>query len=366
MDCSNHPDFLFVSAIICRCFYNKPMLVSSASPFVSVVIPTYNRKDSLKITLDALAAQTYPSDNFEAIVVSDGSTDGTNEFLEKYAATAPYKVSPVVQKNSGPSRARNYGVELATGVVIVFIDDDVEPAPSFLASHAEHHTADEKIVVIGPMSADPKRSNAEPAWIAWEHAMLEKQYSNWRSGEWEGAGPNHFYSGNASVRREHIVAVGGFDESFKRQEDVELAVRMRNECGVHFIFDAEAIGIHRPHRTFKSWLNVATAYGALDVFRTQSKTGLSVAAVQYFQRNRLTKWLSRITLSCPSLASPLRTFLLGVVKISYKLGVNKVSIALLSVIYNLRYLESAQEAIGRTEMLRLIAATSKIRQTTSK
>ena len=95
------------------------------------------------------------------------------------------------------------------------------------------------------MLPDPAFAGREPAWIAWEHAMLEKQYTAWRTGEWQGCGPHHFYSGNASLRREHLIAVGGFDEQFPRQEDVELAVRLERQRGVQFVYDAAGAG-HPP------------------------------------------------------------------------------------------------------------------------
>src|SRR5690242_8167475 len=98
-----------------------------ASPFVSVVIPTYNRCESLKRTLEGLARQDYPTIDFEVIVVSDGSTDKTEEVLKTYAVAAPFRLRFFTQANSGPSVARNRGVQESTGEVIVFLDDDVEP-----------------------------------------------------------------------------------------------------------------------------------------------------------------------------------------------------------------------------------------------
>ena len=200
--------------------------MSENIPNLSVVIPTFNRKDSLRKTLEGLEGQTYPAAQFEAVVVSDGSTDGTDAHLISYAKTAPYPIRVISQPNGGPARARNNGIQDARGEVIVFLDDDVEPSAEFLAVHAAHHERQPDAVVIAPMLPDPALLWREPAWIAWEHAMLEKQYAAWRSGAWAGCGPNNFYSGNASVRRAHLLTVGGFDEQFPRQEDVELAVRL--------------------------------------------------------------------------------------------------------------------------------------------
>ena len=143
---------------------------------LSVVIPTFNRKDSLRRTLDGLARQTYPVGDFEAVVVSDGSTDGTDAMLAAYAAQSPYSLRVVTQSNSGPAAARNRGIREARHEIVVFLDDDVEPVPGFLSRHAAHHAQDETVVVLGPMSPDPNHAAKEPVWIAWEHAKLQQTY----------------------------------------------------------------------------------------------------------------------------------------------------------------------------------------------
>jgi glycosyltransferase involved in cell wall biosynthesis len=318
-----------------------------SSLVLSVVIPTYNRRDSLQKTLDGLARQIYPSAAFEAVVVSDGSTDGTDVFLAEYARTAPFALRPIVQPNGGPARARNHGVEEAHGKVIVFLDDDVEPSPEFLAVHAAHHTTQDKEVVIAPMLPDPALQWQEPCWIAWEHAMLEKQYGAWRTGEWKGCGPNNFYSGNASLLRSHLLAVGGFDEHFPRQEDVELAFRLQRQCGVHFVFDGAARGIHRPHRRFSSWLAVPYAYGQLDVVRAQREDiDWQIIWNAYHARNAVTRLLASLTLTLPALSVPLRFLLLAAARTAYRLHRAGPAFAALSVVYNLRYLEGIRQELG--------------------
>ena len=94
------------------------------APMVSVVIPTYNRKDMLKECLESLFNQTYPKERYEIIVVNDGSTDGTEEVLNEYAKKAPCAFKWFTQQNKGPCVARNLGVKNARGEIICFIDDD--------------------------------------------------------------------------------------------------------------------------------------------------------------------------------------------------------------------------------------------------
>ena len=334
-----------------------PPLLGAGGAFLSVVIPTFNRKDSLKKTLDGLTHQTYPAAQFEAVVVSDGSTDGTDEMLTAYAKTVPYTLRVVSQPNGGPARARNNGIENAHGEVVVFLDDDVEPAPEFLSVHAAHHAGQESTVVIAPMLPDPALLWREPCWIAWEHAMLEKQYAAWRTGEWDGCGPHHFYSGNASVKRVHLITVGGFDEQFPRQEDVELAVRLEKERGVHFVYAPEAVGIHRPQRRWESWLAVPLAYGRLDVVRARrGDAAWDTVRYGYHARNGATRLLARMVLAVPAFGQPVRSLLLPAARLMYRLRRAGPAFAALSVIYNLRYLEGAQSELGQGEMRRVLFA----------
>lgn len=324
--------------------------MSSLQPTVSVVVPTFNRCESLRVTLKGLAGQRGTPD-FEAIVVSDGSTDGTAGMVRGFAA--PFPVRFIEQENAGPARARNRGVAEARGEIIVFLDDDVEPCAEYVGRHAAHHAA-RSLAVVGPMLPDPLRRTEEPVWIAWEHAMLEKQYAAWRTGQWAGVGAHHFYSGNASVRREHLQSVGGFNETFGRQEDVELAVRLERECGMDFLFDAGARGTHRPTRTFESWLKVPFAYGRLDVERARTDGGRTWERVRhgYHARNKATRKLADLCLAKPHLSRLLRGNLLRLAKALYAAKRNAPALAALSAIYNTHYLEGAAFALGSPEALR--------------
>ena len=324
---------------------------------VSVILPTFNRRDSLRVTLDGLAQQDLAA-IWEAVIVSDGSTDGTAEMVREYQKTAPFSLRFIEQTNAGPARARNRGIQEASGEIIVFIDDDVEPFPTFLSRHFAHHETATDQAVIGPMLPDPKRRSAEPVWIAWEHAMLEKQYRAWRTGEWKGVGAHHFYSGNASLRREHLEAVGGFNETFGRQEDVELAVRLETERGIQFCYDADAIGIHRPLRSFAGWLKVPFAYGSLDVTRAKNDGGRTWERVQhgYHSRNRATRLIADICLAFPTLSLPLRTALLGAAQSLYTIHQDSAALAALSVLYNVHYLEGAASVLGSSSALYQILA----------
>ena len=333
--------------------------------FLSVVIPTYNRCESLKVTLEALKAQDTVPGGFEVVVVSDGSTDGTDALLVGWtAATLPFRLRPFRQENGGPARARNRGIQEAEGEVIVFLDDDVEPLPGCLRAHALRHQGNPKLVLIGPMSPDPRRTASEPVWIAWEHAMLQKQYDSWKNGTWaeHECGPHNFYTGNASVRREHLQAVGGFDEGFTRQEDVELATRMERECGVCFRFDPTLMALHRPLRTFASWLRVPSAYGKLDVIRARrGDASWEVIRQSYTSRQRATKLLAKLVLPHKGVGTFLRGLLRLAAQMTYAVpltAARRVGLGALSALYNIHYLEGARDELGSWDALRQVFCAS--------
>jgi len=245
--------------------------VQAPRTYFSVVVPTYNRLGRLRHLITALEQQAYPSDAYEVIVISDGSTDGTDAYLEAFRSTMRLRWFP--QANRGPAAARNAGIQKADGEFIVFIDDDVVPEPQLLGEHARsHHEAGQDVVVLGPLLT-PEGFEMAP-WVRWEQEMLMKGYRALLRGDWP-ASARQFYTGNASLRRTHILAAGGFDEGLRRAEDVELAYRLANN-GLDFVFNIQAAGMHFAERSFRAWLDAAYTYGRNDVI---------------FARDRNQKWL---------------------------------------------------------------------------
>jgi len=325
----------------------------------TVVVPTFNRRASLELTLDGLARQTVAPNTFEVVVVSDGSTDDTDAWLASVMDRYPFQLRPIRQDNAGPARARNRGTAEARGDLVVFVDDDVEPQPGLIAAHLARHEGDARLAVIGPQSPDPERRAVEPPWIAWEHGQMVRQYDNFASGAWPKAGPQNFYTGNASVRRDVLLASGGFDETFGRQEDIELAYRMQRDLGVHFVFAADAAALHRPNRTFESWARTPYAYGSLDVTRARDgNASWRYVWGNYHWRSALTRAVARWTLPNSLLGETVRHSLLGLARLAWRTPLvgRPIALSILSAIYNVRYLEGARDAIGGWAQLRDLLA----------
>jgi glycosyltransferase involved in cell wall biosynthesis len=309
---------------------------------LSVVIPTYNRVDRLRRVLDALAHQTYPTERFEVVVVSDGSTDGTNQYL----AERPLEnLVSDVQDNAGPAAARNRGIELAQGRLILFIDDDVVAAPDLVQRHVDQHAGHVgDLVVIGPMLT-PSDFSMSP-WVAWEQAMLVKQYTAMEEGEFE-ATFRQFYTGNASVPLARLREVGGFDTTYRRAEDVELAHRLY-EAGLDFTFDPKAVGFHYAERSFTAWITIAADYGANDVLfaRQGHRFTLNVIPDEFAKRPAPLRWLVRACVALPWLERPVRRALRTAAMATTRLGLAKPTQLLLRVLYCVAYHRGVADELG--------------------
>jgi glycosyltransferase involved in cell wall biosynthesis len=266
--------------------------VQAPSPYFSVIIPTYNRIHRLRHVITAFEQQAYPLDAYEIIIVSDGSTDGTNAFLQSLRSKMRLRWFP--QTNRGPAAARNSGIEKAEGEFIVFVDDDVVPEPQLLSEHARsHNEAGRDVVVLGPLLT-PDGFEMTP-WVRWEQEMLMKQYSALLRGDWP-ATARQFYTGNASLRRSHVLAVGGFDEGFRRAEDVELAYRLADR-GLDFVFNMQAAGMHFAERSFRAWLDAANTYGRNDVIFARDRNQawlLPKIRQEFWERHYLIRCLVRM------------------------------------------------------------------------
>ena len=305
---------------------------------LSVVIPTYNRRAQLHRVLVALAAQT--ATRFEVIVIADGSTDGTAEYLN--SRQVPLGIKVVLQSNAGPAAARNKGVLCARGEIVLFLDDDVVPAHDLVARHiAAQESALHESVVIGPM-LDPTGFKMSP-WVAWEQHQLQKQYVALISHDYEPTF-RQFYTGNASVPRDALIRAGLFDTGLRRAEDVELAFRL-HQLGLGFTFEPEAKGYHYAVRSFDSWLNNAREYGLNDIgFLKLGQQWLNGALKgEFASRRPLVRVLAVHVSTRPRIRS-VATRLLS--RLAMKFVVQPVQRQVLSVLFSVSYYGGIYDALG--------------------
>jgi GT2 family glycosyltransferase len=206
--------------------------------------------------------------------------------------------------NQGPAKGRNSALAQAQGDIVLFLDDDVVPLPGLIDRHVAIHGDESNAVVIGPMLPPP--DGRLPAWLRWEAATLQKQYDAITRGDYEPT-PRQFYTANASVRRVHALAVGGFDETFKRAEDIEFAYRLADRR-LHFRFLPEAAVIHDPTRSWEGWLQVAYQYGrhAVVFERDRGRNQLELAYAEWYDRHPLNRLAARACVGHPARSKAFR------------------------------------------------------------
>lgn len=209
-------------------------------PRVSVVVCSYNGASTIRDTLEGLRNLDYP--NYEVIVVNDGSTDSTPHIVSEYPS-----VKLVSTENRGLSNARNTGIQLATGELVVFIDDDAYPDNLWLKYLAMFFLEEEDWVGAGGPNLPPPKDSWRD--VAMAHAP---------------GGPNpvlisdriaeHIPGCNMMFRKDALLAVSGFDPVFRAAgDDVDLCWRLRERGGVIGFSPTALVWHHRRNSIRKYW-----------------------------------------------------------------------------------------------------------------
>ena len=324
-----------------------PLHGATVDPLVTVVVPTYNRRESLLRMLQSLSEQTYSPDGFEVVVVDDGSSDGTAERLRELRP--PFGLRVLSQQNQGPAVARNRGVAEARGRLIVFLDDDIVARPNLLAEHVAAHEGEADPVVIGTMM--PPHDWPRPVWVRWEEEHIVQQYRAMMAGEY-ACTARQFFSGNVSLSRARFQEAGGFDPAYKRAEDLEFAYRMR-DLGASFVFNPRAEALHYAWRSFDAWRRIPYQYGRYEVImgRDKGHESLRLATTEFRERHPLIRALVRVCVDRPARLGPAMLGLRGIAIGADRLGVQKVATLALSGIFNLQYWQGFADEVGGADRI---------------
>jgi len=182
-------------------------------PYISVIIPTYNRPTNLARCLDSLAVQTTDPDVFEVIVVNDGGVDVTDVIC---TYTSFDTIRMINQSNAGPAAARNHGASMARGRFLAFLDDDCTPMPDWVSSIRSSAMAG---TLIGGKVLNQLEDNlyAEAC-----QSLIDFLYLHLA-----GSSELFFTSNNMVLASEDFQRIGGFNTGFRTSagEDRELCIR---------------------------------------------------------------------------------------------------------------------------------------------
>jgi glycosyltransferase involved in cell wall biosynthesis len=234
----------------------------------SVIVPTYNRAGLLAYTLNSLAHQSLPRDQFEVLVADDGSSDGTRELVAGYRNCL--NVRYFFQEDQGYrcAEARNLGVANAQADICVFVDSGVLLHSGALEAHlSSHRDSEVPLAVIGYVycfnennedgaliekAIDPDNPDATIAELA-EHGgwpdIREEFYAKYGDEFWQLPAPWLLYwCCNTSARTQQLRDIGMFDTAYRSwgAEDVDLSYRL-HRAGARFVLNREASSIHHPH-----------------------------------------------------------------------------------------------------------------------
>jgi GT2 family glycosyltransferase len=220
--------------------------VTHAAESISVIVCTRNGNSRIAACLASLHKQTAPP--HEIIVVDDGSSDGTGDFVEKhFPGVVLIRLEP-----SGLSAARNAGAEAATGDIVAFTDDDCEADPAWLEGLARAF-AKGWDAAGGPNLPPPARNEPEAVVAAApgapSHVMLDDQEAE------------HLPGCNIAVRRKAYFDIGGFDPVFRTAgDDVDFCWRLR-EKGYRLGFAPTAFVWHHRRPSLRGYLRQQIGYG---------------------------------------------------------------------------------------------------------
>ena len=220
---------------------------------ISVVVCTYNQAPSLRLTLEALAAQVTPPDlAWEVVVVDNNSSDATARVVDAFVATARIRVRYLFVGRQGLSHARNTGLAHATGAVVAFTDDDVGPAPEWLASISIAMRESGADIVGGRIL--PAWDSPPPPWLrgrAFVPGHLAIMEHEAPAVLRAATGMPAIWGANMAFRRDVFDRVGRFDPRFGlvgtrlyRGEEVDLVARAL-AVGCRAVYDPRLVVWHR-------------------------------------------------------------------------------------------------------------------------
>lgn len=220
-------------------------------PLFSIIVPTYNRPKQLVICLQSLTRLDYPRDQFEVIVIDDGSDTSLQPVVDCFSNHLD--ITLLNQIHTGPATARNAGAERAKGEFLAFTDDDCTPAPDWLQKLAENFN-EIPVRAIGGRILNALSKNI---YSTTSQIIVDVAYVHYNA----NPNPTRFFaSNNLTVPAGPFHAIGGFDTTFKTAEDREFCDRwQRNDLQITYV--SEALVYHSNILNFRSFWRQHFNYG---------------------------------------------------------------------------------------------------------
>ena len=210
---------------------------------ISVIIPAKNAARTLGLCLQAVLQQEgmLLDQDYEVIVVDDGSTDGTAQIAQEY------KVTVIRQSTMGPAAARNSGARISKGTILAFTDADCAPSSTWLMDLTRPFQNPDVMGVKGVYGTHQTALVARFVQIEYEY-----KYARMRN----QAAIDFIDTNNAAYRKEVFIQNGGFNESFRvpSVEDQEFSFRLARK-GYRLVFEPSAVVYHYHDRNLSEYLH---------------------------------------------------------------------------------------------------------------
>ena len=220
----------------------------SLPPFVSIIIPTYNRAQTLPATLESFLAQNYPRDCYEILIVDNNSTDTTHKITARYIDSSAVLVKYLFEPRQGVHYARNSAAKKANGDILYFTDDDMVADPALLHELVKVF---ELVPEVGCATGLilPRFEKEPPEWVRrylWNHYLSVTEKS--RLEELIITPNDLVYSCHQAVRRDLFFQAGGFNPEntagiWIGDGETGLNIKIKN-LGGKFAYTSHAIIHH--------------------------------------------------------------------------------------------------------------------------
>lgn len=267
---------------------------------LSIIIPTYNRVAPLRACLESLCQQTQAANDFEVVVVMDGSTDGSRELLAQLAT--PFELRAFWHENCKQAATRNRGTQEARGRYCLFLDDDMVASPQLVAEHLRVQRAyAERGGVVGIGYILNKLTGQPPPFVqdfdkVWR-GHYEKLNQALKAPTFSDA-----YSGNLSAPREAILRTGGFTSELPTSEDIDFGYKLQR-LGLPFVYLPAAASEQAYAKGANSLLKQFEAEGQANVimYRRYPELLPHLGLGNFFDLTLRGRWLRRLlfALRCP-------------------------------------------------------------------
>lgn len=220
----------------------------------SVILPTRNRDEILRSCLDSLVLQTLPIDDFEVVIIDNGSTDNTKSVSLSYSKklNISYHYAP----EPGLHVGRHEGLRVAKTDLLIYGDDDFQPTPGWVEATV-NALSDPSVAMVGG-NLYPNFEKEAPEWLIrkWNEEVYKGKALGYLGILDFGEGsfdidPGYVWGGNMGIRREVLIQAGGFhpdgvpDERLRYRGDGETHVsKFVRESGKRAVFDSGVSGHH--------------------------------------------------------------------------------------------------------------------------